>query len=474
MNFKLDYKQFHQFLNALKLIADMLSVVSGYSLAFTLAFLDQARGTSIALPDFRFWLILGMVIITHIVIFAFAGLYKKDISILNFEETRKIIKAVSLGVVMFILLGFVFNLDLDFIKVAGITGLGITAALILLERHLFYRFLRYNHRKGIGVKRVVIFDVCLTGKMLLKKFFEMPQLGFLPVGFIDEKVKPGNSVKTNSSQIKAEVPVLGKIKDLARIKKNYEIEELLVATPAIKKGDMRRIISACKRNGLEYSFIPNLLEDPLHRSILNQLGGIPFIRVNEPRRDILFRLFKRLIDLVLSVIILVLISPILVVIAMLIKRDSAGPIIFKQKRSGQYGRSFVMYKFRTMKQKAPKYKESPNGFTDKRITPLGRFLRKTSLDELPQFVNVLKGEMSIVGPRPEMEFIVKKYNAYQRERLSVKPGITGVWQLTADRGRAIHENLDYDFYYMDNMSILLDFLIILRTLLFAFRGVGAF
>jgi len=153
------------------------------------------------------------------------------------------------------------------------------------------------------------------------------------------------------------------------------------------------------------------------------------------------------------------------------KIDSKGPVFFRQERIGRNGKAFKMYKFRSMIKGTDPYAVNPMNQYDVRITRFGRFLRRTSLDELPQIINVLKGEMSFIGPRPEMPFIVDQYDEVHRERLKVLPGITGLWQLSGDRKKAIHENMDYDLYYIRNMSFFLDFAIFIETLFFAFRGI---
>ncbi|MBU2028854.1 sugar transferase [Patescibacteria group bacterium] len=181
---------------------------------------------------------------------------------------------------------------------------------------------------------------------------------------------------------------------------------------------------------------------------------------------------KRTFDVIFSMVILLLLFPLFVIIALLVRLDSAGPIIFKQKRVGKDGEFFTIYKFRSMRINSdpdPKNYQ-PINLNDQRITRPGRFLRATCLDELPQFFNVLNGDMSIVGPRPEIEFVADEYDAIQRKRLLVKPGITGIWQLTADRSIPIHKNLDYDLCYLENRSFILDLEIIARTVLVMFRG----
>jgi len=170
-------------------------------------------------------------------------------------------------------------------------------------------------------------------------------------------------------------------------------------------------------------------------------------------------------------LLLIMFSPFFIVFVLLIKIDSKGPVFFKQDRIGKDGKIFTIYKFRSMVSGAEPYEINPLDHKDARVTKFGRFLRKTSLDEIPQLINVLKGEMSLVGPRPEMPFIASTYTDFHRERLKILPGITGLWQLSGDRRKAIHENMEYDLYYTNNMSFFLDLAILLETLIFAFRGI---
>jgi lipopolysaccharide/colanic/teichoic acid biosynthesis glycosyltransferase len=163
--------------------------------------------------------------------------------------------------------------------------------------------------------------------------------------------------------------------------------------------------------------------------------------------------------------------PLLVLLAILIRLDSKGPAFFNQLRVGLKGKRFDLYKFRTMLVDAPKYGIHPTEAADPRITRVGRWLRRTSLDELPQLFNILKGEMSLVGPRPEMPFIVERYNDHHRQRLQIIPGLTGLWQLSADRAFLIHENIQYDLYYIRNRNFFMDLAILLHTAVFAMKGV---
>jgi lipopolysaccharide/colanic/teichoic acid biosynthesis glycosyltransferase len=186
-----------------------------------------------------------------------------------------------------------------------------------------------------------------------------------------------------------------------------------------------------------------------------------------------YALVKRIWDVVASLIMLGLLSPLLLLISILIRIESPGPALFRQRRIGKDGAEFLLWKFRSMHTSAPKYAPSPTSNLDPRLTRIGRLIRRISLDELPQLLNVLAGEMSLVGPRPEMPFIVDRYTSFERLRLAVKPGITGLWQVSPARAFPIHENLQYDLHYIRNQNLLLDFFILLRTVAAVIRGVGA-
>lgn len=182
---------------------------------------------------------------------------------------------------------------------------------------------------------------------------------------------------------------------------------------------------------------------------------------------------KRSCDVIGSLLSLIMLFPLFVGIAILIKLDSPGPIFFRHYRVGRNGNHFVLWKFRSMRADVSEYEASPRSAIDIRLTRVGRLIRRMSIDELPQLINVLKGEMSLVGPRPEMPFIVDRYHPVERERLTARPGITGLWQISPARAFPIHENLHYDLHYIRNQNVVLDCVIILRTITAVIHGVGA-
>jgi len=413
-------------------------------------------------------------VVIMIAIFQMVGLYKREVSILNIMEVRKIFKATLIGLLLFFFLAF-------YTKAVIFSRLIISFSAIFLfifvsiERLFYYRLQQKLNVKGIGVTRILIYGAGEVGQLILKRLFQSPGLGYLPVGFIDDSdEKIGRTIKSNSSQTQYKLPVLGKIEDFERIAREQHIDELFVTITGLEKEKFRDVILKCRELKVTYRFVPHIFDLKVQKINVSNLDGIPLISMRNPKIDPIYAFAKRFFDIILSLISLVVLSPFILIISLIIKKDSPGPVIFHQVRCGRNGKKFEFYKFRTMWADSKPYDWTPTNLDDKRITKFGKFLRRTSLDELPQLWNVLRGDMSLVGPRPEMPFIVDTYNEIQRDRLAVKPGITGLWQVSADRGTQIHDNVEYDLYYIENCGLLLDFVIIIRTLYFAVRGIGAF
>jgi lipopolysaccharide/colanic/teichoic acid biosynthesis glycosyltransferase len=219
------------------------------------------------------------------------------------------------------------------------------------------------------------------------------------------------------------------------------------------------------------SFVPSHFVHSDSLVDFQDVDGVLLASFSRDPRRFTYEWTKRIFDFSSAAALLVLGSPLFLLLAILIKLDSKGPALFRQERVGLNGRRFRMFKFRTMYTEAPVYAYSPKESDDLRITRLGRFLRRTSLDELPQLLNVLLGNMSLVGPRPEMPFIVETYTERHSQRLQVEPGITGLWQLSGDRNYLIHENIEYDLYYIKNRNFFMDIAILLHTCIFAMRGI---
>jgi len=412
--------------------------------------------------------------IVMLVIFQLVGLYEPELSILNIAEVRKIFKATLIGLLVFFFLTFYMK-NVSYSRLIITFSAGFLFAIMSFERLILYKIQKKLHARGFGVKRALIYGAGEVGRLLLKRLMQSPALGYLPVGFMDDDpAKNGKVIISDNSTNTTSLPVVGNFNDFTEVVKNYNVDEVFMTITSMHTDRFAQVIHKCRELDLDFKFVPNLFDLKIQKISVVGIDGIPLLSVKAPKINSFYVFFKRIIDIILSVLSLIITSPFFLIISLLIKRDSPGPIIFKQKRVGIRGKIFTMYKFRTMWNDSEPYDWTPTSLEDKRITPFGKFLRRTSLDEIPQFINVLKGDMSIVGPRPEMPFIVEKYNEIQRDRLIVKPGITGIWQISADRGKQIHDNIEYDLYYIDNCGILLDLVIMIRTIYFAVRGLGAF
>jgi exopolysaccharide biosynthesis polyprenyl glycosylphosphotransferase len=320
-----------------------------------------------------------------------------------------------------------------------------------------------------GQKRVLIYGCGETGQLVMKKLMQAAYLGRTVVGFVDDYATVGSKIVCRVEQFRRRVraiPVLGRGRELAELIERHRIDELLVTTPASEFTLLQDLTDRLGENVLDVAFVPGLAGLRADQLEVQDIGAVPLLQPSRRNVSLVYRSLKRTLDLSVAMVSLVIAAPVWLVAAVAIWLESGGPILFRQSRIGLHGRSFIMYKFRTLARDADPYAPSTS-VRDPRATGVGALLRATGFDEFPQLLNVLRGEMSLVGPRPEMPFLAAEYGELERLRLAVKPGITGVWQLSPDReGAAIHDNLEYDLYYIRNQGLLLDVLLLVETLFF--------
>ena len=399
------------------------------------------------------------------------GAYKRESSVLNVEEIKSVVEGLTASLLL-------ITLFLAFGKYAPsryvmFFSYVFSVALVVTGKVIFYHILPLPSLiKGFN-KKILIYGAGELGQALFRSIANSPKLGIVPVGFVDDDVSRADMVCRSSGFSGSShcISVLGTGKEAFQIIEQLNVDEVYVAITNIQNDALREILDSFKAQNIKASFVPNLYKLFIHKVNIQTIGQIPIVWEEEETTGYIYSHFKRLFDICMALTCLSLFSPIITVIALAIKIDSKGPVIFKHKRVGINGKLFDIFKFRSMTTETDPYSVNPTDQSDTRITKTGRFLRKTSLDELPQLINVLKGDMSLVGPRPEMPFIVEQYNEIHKERLKVLPGITGLWQLSGDRARAIHENMDYDLYYIRNKSFSLDIAILIETLIFAFKGI---
>lgn len=300
-----------------------------------------------------------------------------------------------------------------------------------------------------------------------------PDLGLLPVAFVAENEPVADAViYSHDYRYRSSAPVLHETVT-AGLLDRLGVSEIYVAQPEISDRRVKEIISLGLERGLPVSFIGTKhLAGPSSPADVRFLDGLHVTSmVVSERPDFIYIGTKRVFDVLVSSLLILMTAPIWAIIAVWIKMSSPGPVFFRQQRIKKEGVPFEILKFRSMYTSAPRYGTSPDDAGDPRVTSAGRFLRKTSLDELPQLVNVLLGDMSLVGPRPEMPFIVRGYTTMEHQRLLVPQGMTGFWQLSADRKSAIHERLEYDLYYLEQKGFFFDLAILVHTAFFAMKGV---
>jgi exopolysaccharide biosynthesis polyprenyl glycosylphosphotransferase len=405
-------------------------------------------------------------------------LYHQRRAVSRVDEFYAIFGAVSIGMMLSVAVSaLTFKnsvLELDFSRVMIIYAWLLTIALVTAGR-IVYRSLEARARRGgWGRDRVLLVGTGDVAQMILQKIHWSPWLAYEVVGLV---AKNGNGGHPPESVLG--VPVLGTTNDLPRLIDAHGVNEVIIALPEASHQETLGIIALCDRSTISVKVFPDVFQFIAGQVTIDDLGGLPLLAV----RDVALRgwklSLKRAVDIAGSAVLLVFLSPLLLLVGILIKLDSPGPVFYVQERMGLDARPFPMLKFRSMRQNA----ESETGPVwakpgDARRTRLGGFMRRLSIDELPQFINVLIGDMSLVGPRPERPVFVEQFRQSiprYMDRHREKAGVTGWAQVNGLRGdTSITERTKYDLWYIENWSLLLDFKIILRTVFKAFNDRNAY
>ncbi len=355
----------------------------------------------------------------------------------------------------------------------------------VLGRFALYTFIRARRKAGKDRRRILIVGRNPNVHALIDSIKARPDYGVDIVGVIDAPESTGHKHPSASVPLPHDVHVLGTTRDLPGILTNHVVDEVLVLLP-LKSfySEIEQILKTCEEAGIVTKLAPDLFNVNIARRTISWVGDIPFITYFTGPKESLELTIKRVVDILVSGTALVVLSPIMGAIALAIKLTSPGPVFFKQTRAGLNGRPFQMLKFRSMYVDAEERKKELEKLNemdgpvfkiknDPRVTPVGRFIRKYSLDELPQLINVLKGDMSLVGPRPPVPEEVEKYDWWQRRRLSFRPGLTYIWQVSSRNEIGFQEWMEMDLAYIDNWSLALDFVLLLRTIPVVLTGKGA-
>ena len=443
------------FLRRLHVGTDCALVSLGWLGAYGIRFaLNDLLGTPIN-PFRRYVEALPLVVVPWVATCWLFGIYRGARMRTLIDELQALLRGAALGLLVVSALSFFFR-ELSFGRFVVLASAANSLLLQGVSRVLFYRAERRLRRSGAHDVPVLIVGTGVAAIRLLQKLQDHPEIGYRVVGFLDDS---GERVEKDV----AGHPVLGRVEDLREAAAATGVRDVFVADPRLGHTRMLSLVLEGEDLGIEFRVVTNLFEVLTAGTELDLVDDLPLVRLGRERAHPLQDAAKRVFDVCGALLGLVALAPLLLWCFFRIRATSPGPALFFQDRVGRDGLIFRMVKFRTMRADADPEAVAPTGHGDPRVTAYGRWLRATSIDELPQLWNVLRGEMSLVGPRPEMPFIVAGYDEWQRRRLCVKPGITGLWQILGRKDLPMHRNLQYDFYYIRNRSLALDASILLRT-----------
>lgn len=459
------------------MLIDALLVIASFFVAYYLrfnVFIDVMPGHVPTL--WQYFRMVVFVAIIWVAILKMSGLYdKKHFSLL--DEAALIIWSLFLGGFIFVGLLYIYQEFWFSRQVLGFAAI-ISAVMIVLFRFVYTEIESRLHRRGIGIKRIIIIGAGEIGQALAHKVSANQDLGYQVAGFLDDDAE--HAGKTYYG-----FPVLGGTEKVSAIINQERIDEIIIADAKLPSAKILDIITGAESKPIEFKIVPGILEIMASRVDTDEIGGIPLVSISMVQWHGFKAIIKRAFDLVVAGAVITILSPVLLITAMLIKFDSRGPIVFSQPRVGRNGQLFNAYKFRSMvpdaenKLREIEHLSDTEGHifkmkNDPRVTRIGRFIRRFSIDELPQLFNVIKGEMSLVGPRPPLPREVNKYNSWEKKRLRIAPGLTGLWQVSGRSQLPFSDMVRLDIYYIENWSLWLDFKIIFKTIPVVFFGSGAY
>lgn len=458
------------------LMADLLATILAFLSAYWFRGAFPETSYASLFPFSWYSNLIWPILLLWALVFYLSGLYEYWRGPGFWKETWMVFKAI---LITSLLLGFVvFAFKYQFVSRIFIFSfaffnfffiialrLGLRKTIIFLSRHReSYRFILMVGMDDHALK-------------LARGIENHRDLGLRILGFL-------STSETNSHHVFNGYPVLGLAQDLPQLLEKEVIDEVIFATSQEELKKLENLLLICEERGITTRIILNFFPNVISKTHLEELDGFPLLTFSTTPKNEFLLFLRRIFDLFGSLILIVLFSPVLILITGLIRLDSPGPALYRQIRSGLNGRKFILYKFRSMIEDAEKKQCELTEYNlmqgpvfkmknDPRVTRVGRFLRKTSLDEFPQLFNVLKGDMSFVGPRPPIPEEVEKYKGWQRRRLSMKPGITGLWQVSGRNRIDFQEWMRLDLEYIDNWSLWLDLKILLKTIPAVLSGKGA-
>lgn len=468
-------KRHKRTLAAIYITSDAVLAALAFVLAYWVRFKAGVIEVTKGLPPFeQYAAVLPFVAVLVPVAYYFQGLYSLRRNPSRVDDFF----AVLVGSIIAVMLGVVSTLYfqayyvgsemkgrgvLEVSQIAWVLFLCANVVLTYGSRAAIRHLLERRWRAGVGLKRIVIVGAGDLGRLVADKILEHQEMGYQIAGFVDDRADRDHLAYRG-------IPLLGTTDDVTGIAQRERVDQVYVALPLEEHQRMLQVIESASKDLIDVKIVPDLLQFIALRARIEDLDGVPIINLSDVPLQGFNAFVKRTVDLVLSASALIILAVPFAILAALVRFTSKGPVFYSQERMSLDGSSFTVYKFRSMYDEA----EAVTGPVwardeDPRCTPVGRFLRKTDMDELPQLLNVLKGDMSLVGPRPERPYFVEQFrHRYPQYMLrhKVKSGITGWAQVNGWRGNtSMEKRIEYDLYYIENWSLLFDIKIILRTIL---------
>lgn len=454
-------KQNQKFLNRLQIFIDMAIIVISFLLAYFVRFNVLSGRVSMTFSDFLSVILSSLPI--YFLLYNIFDLYSSKRTKSVFSEIIRIINANLTATLFLTLFLFVFKI-IHFSRVVILLFLFINIVLTSVSRIFIRAFLKNLRKNGYNQKHCLIIGATEISSELIYKINKNKHWGYNIVGVVDDYIEKEFNI----------YPILGNFNDLEKVLNKSQVDIVFIAIEAKDFIYLESLIKICEKCGVKTNIIPYYQKCVPAKPYMDDLDGITFVDTRYvPLDNGFLAFFKRIFDMVFSIFAIIITSPIMIFSVVMIKLTSPGPVIYKQERVGLNRKNFYMYKFRSMKvQTDEEEKTKWTTKDDPRKTKWGSFMRKTSIDELPQFFNVLKGDMSIVGPRPERPYFVEKFkDEIPRYMIKhqVRPGITGWAQISGFRGdTSIEGRIEYDLYYIENWTFIFDIKIIVLTI---FKGI---